>query len=39
MDILRRFITQTLRENRDELHRSEMQLDQMRFIALTIYLA
>ena len=24
MDLLRRFLTQTLRENMDELHRSEM---------------
>jgi hypothetical protein len=39
MDIFRRFLTQTLRENMDELQRSEMLRDQMLIIASTIRLA
>lgn len=39
MDILRRFLTQSLRENMDELHRSEMLKRQLLMIARDIHLA
>lgn len=39
MDILLRFLTQTLRENMDELARSEMLKRQMLMIARDIHLA
>jgi len=39
MDLLRRFLTLTLRENMDELHRSEMLKRQMLMIARDIHLA
>jgi predicted translin family RNA/ssDNA-binding protein len=39
MDIRRRFLTQTLRENMDELHRSEMLKRQILMIARDIHLA
>jgi hypothetical protein len=39
MDLLRRFLTLTTRENMDELHWSEMLRDQMLIIASTIHLA
>jgi hypothetical protein len=39
MDILLRFLTQTLRENTDELHRSEMLRDQQYMIAARLRLA
>jgi len=39
MDILLRFLTQTLRENQTELQLSEMLRDQMLIIAATIILA
>jgi hypothetical protein len=39
MDILRRFLTQTLRENMDELYRSEMLKRQMLMVARDIHLA
>lgn len=39
MDILYRFLTQTFRENMDELHRSEMLKRQLLMIARDIHLA
>lgn len=39
MDLLRRFLALTLRENQTELQRSEMPRDQMLIIASTIHLA
>lgn len=39
MDLLRRFLTQTLRENQIQLQRSEMLRDQLRIIARDIHLA
>jgi len=39
MDILRRFLTQTLRQNREELARSEMLKRQILMIARDIHLA
>jgi len=39
MDLLRRFLTLTLRENQTELQRSEMLRDQMYMIAASIRLA
>lgn len=39
MDLLLRFLTQTLRESMDELHRSEMLKRQMLMIARDIHLA
>jgi hypothetical protein len=39
MDILRRFLTLTLREDVDELHRSEMLKWEMLMIAREIHLA
>lgn len=39
MDLLLRFLTQTLRENREELQRSEMLRDQLLIIAATIKFA
>ena len=39
MDLLRRFLTLTLRENREELQRSEMLRDQIRIMASRIDMA
>lgn len=39
MNLLLRLLALTLRENREELQRSEMLRDQLRIIARDIYLA